>query len=172
MVGALTGEVPYVFATTSVVGAAMQGHSLRQVAIVNVGSFFLYADPSIRSIADLRGKAITEGSRTGIQDHLLRVMLKAHGLDADRDVSLVYVSNDLGYAAVQSGQVQAAIAQLPVPLMAERDGYRILGNTADYGKFPTASIGTALDRIQNRADEVKGVIRGTLLGMRHIKEKP
>jgi NitT/TauT family transport system substrate-binding protein len=172
MAGASTGEVPYVFATTSVVGAAMEGHPLRQVAVVNVGSFFLYADPSIRTIPELRGKAITEGNRTGIQDYLLRVMLKAHGLDAERDVNLVFVSNDLGFAAVQTGQVQAAIAQLPTPFIAEREGYRILGNTADYGKFPTASIGTSLDRIQNRAAEVKAVIRGTLLGIKYIKDHP
>src|SRR5205823_355195 len=94
------------------------------------------------------------------------------GLDVERDVNLLYVSNDLGFAAVQAGQAQAAIAQLPVPLIAEREGYRILGNTADYGKFPTASIGTSLDRINNHADEVRAVIRGTLLGIKHIKDQP
>jgi NitT/TauT family transport system substrate-binding protein len=172
MAGVTSGEIGYAFAANSLVGAAMQGHPLRQLAIINVGSFFIYADPSIRSVAELRGKAVTIGDRTGIQDHLLRTLLKAHALDPERDVTIVHIATDLAYAAIQAGQVQAAMAQLPFPLIAERDGYRILANTTDYGKFPTASVGTSLDRITSQTEQVKAVIRGSLLGIKAIKERP
>jgi NitT/TauT family transport system substrate-binding protein len=151
-------------------GAAMSGQPLREVAFINVGSFLLYGDPGLRSIADLRGKVVYEASRAGLQDHLLKTMLRANGLDPERDVNYVYGQEQVGLAALQTGQVQAAIAQLPVPLEAERQGYKILGNTADYARFPTAAIGTSLNRINNRPEEVKGVIRATLQGLKYMRE--
>jgi NitT/TauT family transport system substrate-binding protein len=169
--GAATGEVPYIFTTTSTIGAAMQGLPLRIVAFINVGSWFLYADPNIRSISELKGKIIAQASPHGLQNAMLKIMLKANGVDPNRDVRFLYIaSTDLTLAVLKSGQVQAAISQLPLPLIAEREGFRILGNTADYQRFPTAAIGTSLERIKNKPDEVKAVIRGTLRATKFIQE--
>jgi ABC-type nitrate/sulfonate/bicarbonate transport system substrate-binding protein len=169
--GAATGEVPYIFTTTSTVGAAMQGLPLRIVAFINVGSWFLYADPNIRSISELKGKIIAQASPHGLQNAMLKGMLKANGVDPGRDVRFLYIaSTDLTLAVLKSGQVHAAISQLPLPLIAEREGFRILGNTADYQRFPTAAIGTSLERIKNNRDEVKAIIRGTLRATKFIQE--
>jgi NitT/TauT family transport system substrate-binding protein len=149
----------------------MQGLPLRVVAYVNVGSFFLFSRPEIRTIADLKGKVIAQATVAGLQDYLLKAMLKANGLDPTRDVQYVSLGDDsLGLAAVKSGQVHAAIAQVPTPLIAEKEGLRIIGNTADFARFPTAAIGTSLERMKSRQQEVKEVIRGTLLGIRYITE--
>lgn len=169
--GAATGEVPYIFTTTSTIGAAMQGLPLRIVAFINVGSWFLYADPNIHSISELKGKIIAQASPHGLQNTMLKGMLKANGVDPSRDVRFLYIaSTDLTLAVLKSGQVQAAISQLPLPLIAEREGFRILGNTADYERFPTAAVGTSLTRIKNNPDEVKSVIRGTLRATKFIQE--
>jgi ABC-type nitrate/sulfonate/bicarbonate transport system substrate-binding protein len=131
----------------------------------------LYADPNIRSISELKGKIIAQASPHGLQNAMLKGMLKANGVDPSRDVRFLYIaSTDLTLAVLKSGQVQAAISQLPTPLIAEREGFRILGNTADYQRFPTAAIGTSLDRIKNRPDEVKEVIRGTLRATKFVQE--
>lgn len=169
--GATSGEVPYTFTSTSVISAAMQGLPLRAVAFINVGSFFLFADPEIRSIADLKGKTIAQATLGGLQDHLLRTMLKAHGLDPAKDVNFIYLGDEsLGIGAIKTGRVQAGIAQLPTPLVAEKEGLRILGNTATYAQFPTSAIGTSLARLKSRPAEVKAVIRGTLLGIKYVKD--
>jgi ABC-type nitrate/sulfonate/bicarbonate transport system substrate-binding protein len=168
---ATSGEVHYVFATTSVIGAAMRGLPLRVTGFVNVGSFFLFAAPDIRSISDLKGKTIGKTSVAGLQDHLVKAMLAAHGLDPLRDVSYLFLGEEsFGVLAVKTGQVQAAIAQLPTPLVAEKEGLRILGNSANHARFPTAAIGTSLDRLKSRPAEVKAVIRGTLRGVKFIKD--
>jgi NitT/TauT family transport system substrate-binding protein len=168
--GAATGEIPYVFSTTSVMGATMSGQPLREVAFINVGSFMLYGDADLRSMVDLKGKVIYQASRAGLQDYLLKAMLRANGVDPERDVSYVYGQEQAGMAALFSGQVHAAIAQLPVPLEAERQGFKIFGNTADYARFPTAAIGTTVERIGTRPDQVRGMIRGTLQGIKYIQE--
>ena len=169
--GAATGEVPYIFTTTSTIGAAMQGLPLRIVGFINVGSWFLYSDPNIRSISELKGKIIAQASPHGLQNAMLKGMLKANGVDPSRDVRFLYIaSTDLTLAVLKTGQVQAAISQLPIPLIAEREGFRILGNTADYERFPTAAIGTSLERLKNNPDEVKAVIRETLRATKFIQE--
>lgn len=168
---ATSGEVHYVFATTSVIGAAMRGLPLRVTGFVNVGSFFLFAAPDIRSISDLKGKTIGKTSVAGLQDHLVKAMLAAHGLDPLRDVRYLFLGEEsFGVLAVKTGQVQAAIAQLPTPLVAEKEGLRILANSANHARFPTAAIGTSLNRLKSHPAEVKAVIRGTLRGVKFIKD--
>jgi ABC-type nitrate/sulfonate/bicarbonate transport system substrate-binding protein len=171
MAAAASGEVHYVFATTSVIGAAMGGLPLRVTGFINVGSFFLFAAPDIRAISDLKGKTIGKTSVVGLQDHLIKAMLAAHGLDPLRDVKYFFINEEpVGVLAVKTGQVQAAFAQLPTPLVAEKEGLRILGNSANYARFPTAAIGTSLNRLKNQPAEVKTVIRGTLQGVKFIKD--
>ena len=160
---ATSGEVHYVFATTSVIGAAMSGLPLRVTGFINVGSFFLFAAPDIRSIADLKGKTIGKSSVVGLQDHLVKAMLAAHGLDPQRDVSYLFLGEEsFGVLAVKTGQVQAAIAQLPTPLVAEKEGLRILGNSASYARFPTAAIGTSLRPAQEPSRRGKSGYSGNI----------
>jgi ABC-type nitrate/sulfonate/bicarbonate transport system substrate-binding protein len=98
-------------------------------------------------------------------------MLAAHGLDPLRDVKYLFLGEEsFGVLAVKTGQVQAAIAQLPTPLVAEKEGLRILANSANHARFPTAAIGTSLNRLKSRPAEVKAVIRGTLRGVKFIKD--
>ena len=169
--GAFTGDVGYVFAATSTIGAAIQGLALRVVSYINLGTFFLYAAPNIRSVADLKGKTIARASIAGLEYHSLQTILKANGVDPLRDVKYITLGdNSLGLAAVKSGQAHAAIANLPTPLAAEKEGLHIIANSADYTRFPTAAVGVSLDRIKSRPHEVKEVVRGTLLATRYIPE--
>jgi NitT/TauT family transport system substrate-binding protein len=172
--GLTTGEVAYAGATNSSIGAAVKGPPVRLVAIiVNRGSFYLYSKPTIQSFADLRGKTIGEASLAGQQDYLLKLMLRANGLDPANDVQLLALGEEsAGLAAVLSGALDAAIAGPPTPLVAERQGLRILGNTADYAEAPLAAVVTRADRLQANRAEVKGVIRAVLRATQRILAQP
>lgn len=73
-------------------------------------SVFITADPSIRRLADLKGKDVSFGSQSSTSGHLMpRAFLLEAGLDPDRDLGRVAYSgaHDATIAAVASGKVQA-----------------------------------------------------------------
>jgi len=73
-------------------------------------SVFITADPSIKSLADLKGKDFSFGSASSTSGHLMpRSFLLAAGIDPEKDFRRVAFSgaHDATIAAVSSGKVQA-----------------------------------------------------------------
>jgi len=73
-------------------------------------SVFITADPTIKSLADLKGKDVSFGSPSSTSGHLMpRSFLLAAGLDPDKDFRRVAFSgaHDATIAAVASQKVQA-----------------------------------------------------------------
>lgn len=73
-------------------------------------SVFITADPTIKSLADLKGKDVSFGSPSSTSGHLMpRSFLLAAGIDPEKDFRRVAFSgaHDATIAAVTSGKVQA-----------------------------------------------------------------
>jgi phosphonate transport system substrate-binding protein len=73
-------------------------------------SVFITADPSIKTLADLKGKDVSFGSQSSTSGHLMpRSFLLQGGVDPDKDFKRVAFSgaHDATIAAVASGKVQA-----------------------------------------------------------------
>jgi phosphonate transport system substrate-binding protein len=88
-------------------------------------SVFVTADPSIRSLADLKGKDFSFGSQSSTSGHLMpRSFLLAAGLNPDRDFRRVAFSgaHDATVAGVAAGKVQAGVLNISVwdKLVADR----------------------------------------------------
>lgn len=80
-------------------------------------SVFITADPSIRQLADLKGKHVSFGSQSSTSGHLMpRAFLLDAGIDPDRDLGRVAYSgaHDATIAAVASGKVQAGALNVSV----------------------------------------------------------
>lgn len=80
-------------------------------------SVFITTDPTIRSLADLKGKDVTFGSQSSTSGHLMpRSFLIEAGLNPDRDFRRVAFSgaHDATIAAVASGKVQAGALNISV----------------------------------------------------------
>ncbi|HET7839632.1 MAG TPA: MqnA/MqnD/SBP family protein [Rectinemataceae bacterium] len=91
------------------------GIGIRLVAVIGNGMVsFLTSDPSINSLADLRGKEIAVAGQGATPDYLFRRLLKGAGLDPDRDLRLSYA---LPYPeaamALAAGKISCAV--LPEP---------------------------------------------------------
>jgi NitT/TauT family transport system substrate-binding protein len=120
------------------------GIQVRLLAILGNGMVsFLTSDPSIASLADLKGKEIAVAGQGATPDYLFRRLLKGAGLDPDRDLRLSYA---LPYpeaaAALASGKI--AYALLPEPFaslaLASRPDLRA---PLDLGKLWTDATGQA-----------------------------
>jgi phosphonate transport system substrate-binding protein len=80
-------------------------------------SVFITTDPSIKTLADLKGKDVTFGSQSSTSGHLMpRSFLIDAGLDPDKDFRRVAFSgaHDATIAAVASGKVQAGALNISV----------------------------------------------------------
>jgi phosphonate transport system substrate-binding protein len=80
-------------------------------------SVFITSDPSIQTLADLKGKDVSFGSQSSTSGHLMpRSFLLQAGIDPDKDFRRVAFSgaHDATIAAVASGKVQAGALNISV----------------------------------------------------------
>ncbi len=106
-------------------------------SVTNVPAFYLMARPEIRTVEDLRGRRIAIDRRGSSQEVAARMVLRARGMDPDRDV--IWVSTGGGFlevlAALGSGAADAADFSSPTNLEARKRGYVELVDIAAQG-FP------------------------------------
>ncbi|MEO6031716.1 MAG: putative selenate ABC transporter substrate-binding protein [Burkholderiaceae bacterium] len=80
-------------------------------------SVFITSDPTVRKLADLKGKDFSFGSQSSTSGHLMpRSFLLQAGLDPDKDFRRVSYSgaHDATIAAVSAGKVQAGVLNISV----------------------------------------------------------
>ena len=137
IIGALVaGEVPITtLAPTAALNAALNGIDIQFIgAYSNKLRFWLYAQPEITGVPDLRGKQVAVTGRGGIVQRTATLILDRYGMDAERNVSLVAtgdIANSL--QALLAGGVSAGILSPPATFRAEDAGLRLLVDTTDWG---------------------------------------
>lgn len=151
------GAIP----VTTAIAAIAQRKPFRIVAMTGRGGdgLLVRADGPA-TVSDLRGRRIAT-IRASILDVLLRHSLEAAGLDPDRDVELVYLSQ-LGelIAALKTGQVDACSNTEPFMTDAESQGWgRILAYyTADWPDHPCCVVVARDEMLRHRRDAVEDVL--------------
>ncbi len=121
-------------ATDHIIRTVEKGSELFLFMALNRPVFSLVTAPTITSFQDLKGKALAvDGARTGYA-LLLKEILAQKGLkEEDYTFTEVGGTNER-YAAVRSGAVAAGLIQQPFDKKLFSEGFKSLGNTADY--FP------------------------------------
>ncbi|GAA1720608.1 ABC transporter substrate-binding protein [Dietzia cercidiphylli] len=85
----VSGQIDFgVVGIPALLAGAAAGEDVRLLAVAADGGSGLVGTPDIREVEDLRGRTVGY-PRGSSQEILLRLTLAAHGLDADRDVTLV-----------------------------------------------------------------------------------
>lgn len=149
--------------TTQAIIAASKGAPFKIVASMfrTKGAFYLIGNPSISKIEDLKGKRVGVGQfGTGMEVYA-RVILRKHGLDPEKDVTLIANgSHQQAYASLESGQVDATIIHQPFVALAEERGVgKLLARGWDYlPTFHTGVLVASDDLIQNHPDIVRKLI--------------
>jgi ABC-type nitrate/sulfonate/bicarbonate transport system substrate-binding protein len=100
--------------------------------IINGLSQSIMAAKKFKSYADLRGATFGAISLTSGVTFALRQVLKAKGLEYPRDYKLLVIGGTpQTYAALLSGQIDAAALSLPVNYAAEEHGFNEIGRFVD-----------------------------------------
>ncbi|MEU6129525.1 ABC transporter substrate-binding protein [Saccharopolyspora sp. NPDC047091] len=163
--GVATGELTFAFGpTTEYLRAAVLGSPLKIVssAFRSKGPYFLIARPGITRVEDLRGRTVGNSKAGSNLDTTLRYVLRAHGLDADRDVALVNNGiNEQAYGTLSTGQVDATIIHQPFPALGEFEGEAVtLARAWDYlPEYHTGVLISGDDVIREHPDVLRRALR-------------
>jgi NitT/TauT family transport system substrate-binding protein len=165
------GHVDFTTSVGSALAAAVRGVPVKVVfPTADRPLWWMYSEPSIASIADLRGKKVGASSAGSSLTIVLRLILERHGLVGD-DVSLVNLGSPQRYAALQSGAVEAAFLVAPYNLVADAAGYRQLFNSKDEGiLLITEGLATNDDTLRDRPAMVRQMLRASLRALQGMRE--
>ena len=166
-----TGELDYVLSLGSTVRAAAKGLPVRLVeASLRAPQFVLVAQADIRAGADLRGKTLGVTSLGGTNFQTAQLLVQHFGLDPQQDVQIVGVGEESQlYQALRLGRVQATPISPPFPVLAEREGYRLLVNAADVLPLPQTGVGTSVAKLDTQRAQVRRMVAAEIQGLRFVR---
>ena len=106
--------------------------------------YILYAQKTIKTVADLKGKKVGVSNKGGSSDIATRAALKANGLDPDKDVSIVAVGSHANRtAALLNGSIDAGVDDPPEDQELIKNG---LVAIYDLNKLPASNTGVIVQR--------------------------
>jgi NitT/TauT family transport system substrate-binding protein len=172
-VQALVGKsVDYSSASGALVASGVRGIDTRLLLVVSSKpQFDFVSQPQIRSVSQLKGKAVGISSRGGAVDLLTQLILTKNGLAPNKDVTLLVIgSPEEMMISLKSGLIAATLLTPPRQLMLYREGFHQLAYAGDYlSTYPTGGIGTIQEKIITNPAEVLGFVRASLRGLRYYK---
>jgi ABC-type nitrate/sulfonate/bicarbonate transport system substrate-binding protein len=159
----VSGDLDYSAAGGLSIRAAMKGAPIRTISFIQTRlSFSLIGQPGMTP-ARIRNVAV---SGIGSLAHYAALtVMKRLGQDKVAYISTNTTGNS--YTALLGKAVDAAILTPPFTSMAVLAGYPDLGNTFDVRDLQGGLV-TRLSHIQDRREQVKAVIRGTLRSMENL----
>ena len=159
----LGGDLPIAAAAGSAaVDASLGGSDLIMIgSLVKVPAFYIMALPEIKTIDDLRGKAVGVTRFGSSTDFTMRYVLRKQGLEPGRDVTLIQ-TGDL-FAAVTMLRTRAIVAapfSSPANLRAEEVGAKVILNMGKAGVyFPHDAFMARRSFINANADLVRRFLK-------------
>ena len=173
----LAGEVAISTANSQVVAdIGLQGGDLVAMgAIINVAAFYIMAAPEVKSIQDLRGKAVGITRFGASTDFSMQILLRKYGLEPLRDVPFMQIGGMPEIAAALSRRaIFAAPMSYPMGYLAEQAGMKLLVNLAKED-VPFVHVGLTTSRkfMRERRAQAKAFVRayGRAVHFMHTRKK-
>lgn len=155
-----------------VLGANLKGADLVfVVGLVNELPYVLISSKEIKRPADLRGKKVGISRFGASSEKVARLALRKLGIDYKKDVTLMQIGGVMErFTSLQSGMIQATVAELPVPRRLRETGYNLLLDLTGAG-IPYQHTGLTVRRrfIESRPDTVRRVVRAYVEAIRFFK---
>ena len=153
------------------VQAAIANLRLRVVACYVPATFItLIAQPQYKSVNDLKGTTIAVNTFTGPPIFIARMIAKQFGLQPDRDLKFLASGlPEARLAALSQGLASAAMLPVPWDSRATKMGFISLARAHELFMYPDVGLTTSLNKIKERRDEVKRVIKAGIKANRYIR---
>jgi ABC-type nitrate/sulfonate/bicarbonate transport system substrate-binding protein len=168
--GLIARNFDYAHAPVAVIDAIVRGSQpFKLIFTAGMVHFWLIGRPEIRSITDLKGKAVGTGSPGSISDFAMREIFKRHGLDPLRDTTFLGIgASRERFVALTSGAVHATFLSPPFDFKALEMGYRRLASASDYVTWPQTALGTTEEKTLREPEDVYKIVRASLKGLKFV----
>jgi NitT/TauT family transport system substrate-binding protein len=172
----LGGDLPLAGAAgNAAVDASLAGADIVMIgALAKVPALYVMALPEIKSIEDLRGKPVGVTRFGSTSDFTMRYVLRKHGLNPDRDVTMIQ-AGDLFAAAtmLKTKAIVAAPFSSPANLRAQEAGARLLMNMGKAGiYFPHDAWMARRSYINANEDLIRRFMKGYSEGVAKLFSDP
>jgi len=170
-----SGDVHYVAGVgPNSVAATLRGLPSKAVWFASEQLVYaIVARPEFKSLKELRGKRIAVTGLGGTSEVVLRIGLEAAG-ENPKDFVIVGLGAAQLMSGLESGSIEAANFNPPFLYFAKRRGFRELLDLGVHAQMPLGGLTASNAAIQNRAAELKRVIRSMQIARRTLlqsKEK-
>jgi len=170
----LSGDVDFSGAGGSGMRAALKGAPVKGIMFqADKVTFYLVADPGIKSAADLKGKKIAIGSPGDTQDRLMTMFAERGGVSS-RDIIRISMgaNTNTRVMAVKTGAAHATTVDPGGLVFAQKQGLVSLGFLGDLFPMPFQGFVTTEKKIQENSAQIKRWLKATLRGLMSVRERP
>lgn len=168
----VSGDIDFTLRIGSTILSSARGLPVRTIFLTTLKPFWsLVVRPEIGSVADLKGKVIGSGGVAGAHYGTSKTILRKHGIDPDKEVTLKFVGPGERIPAVMAKSIDGVLMDYGEALRARKLGLRLLLNAADHCSLVSAGIGVSQKNLRERPDMTKRFIRAQLQGLRFMRER-
>lgn len=170
----LSGDVDYSGAGGSGMRATLKGAPVKGIMFqADKVTFYLVADPSIKSAADLKGKKIAIGSAGDTQDRIMTMFAERGGVSA-KDIVRIAMGADTStrVMAIKTGAAHATTVDPGGLVFAQKEGLHSLGFLGDLFPMPFQGFVTTNKKIRENPGQIKRWLKAVIRGLMHVRERP
>lgn len=159
--GLMSGDVDYSAAMGGTLRAAIAGAPLIGIYSMFKAQMYLVSQAKYKQVVDLKGKTLGISVFGGAYDLAARTILKHHGLEPEKQVTLLQIGDSRTlYAALTAGTIDSAILGPPYDIKAELEGANRLFDSSEIFDMPFSGLATSKKKLQQDRAEVKAIVRG------------
>jgi NitT/TauT family transport system substrate-binding protein len=166
------GEIDYYTVLGPGVAAAIRGVPVKLVAAyVPVSPTALIARPEIKSVSELKGKAIGINAYGGALEAMGRLIVKHFGVDPDKEVKFLATGPlDSRFGAMKQGLTFGTLGGPPIDFLGEKLGFIVLARAHELFSFPVSGLIASERKLKERPHEIGRVIKAGIKANRYIRQ--
>lgn len=170
----LSGDVDFSGGGGSGMRAALKGAPVKGIFFqTEKVTFYLIADPSIKSAADLKGKRVAVGSSGDTQDRMITMFAERGGVSS-RDIVRIAMGSDTNtrILAIKSGAAHASTVDPGGLVFAQKQGLVSLGFLGDLFPMPFQGFVTVDGKIRDNPGQIKRWLKAAIRGLMFVRDQP
>lgn len=170
----VSGNVDFSGAGGSGLRAAAKGAELKAIFYqTEKVTWYFVVHPSIKQVADLKGKKIGVGLIGDSEDRFSTMFVERGGLTA-KDITRIPMGTSSGarIAAIKSGSLHAAVLDPGGLIVAEKEGLRSLSFLGDLFPLPFQGYVATDKKIVENPAQVKRWVRAMVRALMFLRDRP